>query len=106
MTIDEKGGGVRRAALDFGVLILAAGSSIRMGQPKLLLPWGGTTVLGHLIEVWSQLGAKQLAIVISGTDCLINTELDRLNFPVSNRIVNSNPEQGMFSSIRYAARWN
>jgi len=32
-----------------GVVILAAGRSARMGRPKLLLPWGGTSVLGHLL---------------------------------------------------------
>src|SRR4030067_719174 len=32
-------------------IILAAGESKRMGQPKMLLPWGHTTVLGHVIEV-------------------------------------------------------
>ena len=46
-----------------GVVILAAGRSARMGRPKLLLPWGGTSVLGHLIEQWEALGAKQIAVV-------------------------------------------
>ena len=31
-------------------IILAAGRSRRMGQPKMLLPWGETTVLGHVIQ--------------------------------------------------------
>ena len=35
-----------------GVVILAAGRSRRMGKPKLLLPWGETSVLGHLIRQW------------------------------------------------------
>ncbi|MFC2128148.1 NTP transferase domain-containing protein, partial [Bacteroidota bacterium] len=29
-----------------GILILAAGSSSRMGEPKQLLPWSNTTLLG------------------------------------------------------------
>ena len=40
-----------------GVVILAAGRSARMGRPKLLLPWGETSVLGHLIKQWQALGA-------------------------------------------------
>jgi molybdenum cofactor cytidylyltransferase len=90
----------------FGAIILAAGSSTRMGQPKLLLPWGGTTVLGHLIKSWSHLGANQVAVVTSAASGFIDEELNRLNFPFENRIVNPSPEQGMFSSIRCAARWN
>jgi CTP:molybdopterin cytidylyltransferase MocA len=46
-----------------GVVILAAGRSSRMGRPKLLLPWGETSVLGHLIWQWRALGAKQIAVV-------------------------------------------
>ena len=33
-----------------GVIILGAGASSRMGRPKLLLPWGDTSVIGHLIR--------------------------------------------------------
>ncbi|HRY59690.1 MAG: NTP transferase domain-containing protein [Verrucomicrobia bacterium] len=40
-----------------GVVLLAAGRSARMGKPKLLLPWGDTSVLGHLIRQWQSLGA-------------------------------------------------
>jgi len=46
-----------------GVVVLAAGRSTRMGRPKLLLPWGRTSVLGHLIDQWEGLGAKQIAVV-------------------------------------------
>ena len=38
-------------------MILGAGASSRMGQPKLLLPWGATSVLGHQISTWQVLGA-------------------------------------------------
>ena len=34
----------------FAAVILGAGRSSRMGQPKLLLPWDGGTILEHLIE--------------------------------------------------------
>src|ERR1035437_2980619 len=50
-------------AYPVGVVILAAGRSARMGKPKLLLPWGGTSVLGHLIEEWRALHAKQIDVV-------------------------------------------
>jgi molybdenum cofactor cytidylyltransferase len=89
----------------FGVIILGAGASSRMGRPKLLLPWGDTSVVGQLIRQWCELGAVQIAIVQRPEDAKLATELDRLNFPAHDRIVNSHPERGMFSSICCAANW-
>jgi molybdenum cofactor cytidylyltransferase len=88
-----------------GVVLLAAGLSARMGQPKLLLPWGNTSVLGHLIGQWRRLGADQIAIVLAAGASAIATELDRLSFSTDNRIENPGPERGMFSSIQCAADW-
>jgi molybdenum cofactor cytidylyltransferase len=76
-----------------------------MGQPKLLLPWGSTSVLGHHLEVWRQLGAEQVAVVCAPGHHPVHDELDRLGFPTEDRIVNPLPERGMFSSIQCAARW-
>ena len=92
-------------AFALGVVILAAGRSARMGQPKLLLPWGGTSVLGHLIRQWQALRAKQITVVCAPGQQAIHAELERLGFPAENRIINRAPQQGMFSSIQCAAQW-
>lgn len=76
-----------------------------MGRPKLLLPWGRTSVLGHLLQVWKKLGARQLTVVVAVGDAGIVEELERLRFAPENRITNPRPERGMFSSIQCAARW-
>ena len=89
-----------------GVIILGAGASSRMGRPKLLLPWGQTTVVGHLISQWCQLRAAQIALVCAAGDVNLQAELDRLGFPKRDRIFNPAPERGMFSSIQCAARWD
>ncbi len=89
----------------YGVVLLAAGASARMGRPKLLLPWGKTTILGHLINQWHALSAAQVAVVHAGNNPNIMAELDRLAVPLDERILNPNPELGMFSSIQCAARW-
>ncbi|MCL5099468.1 MAG: nucleotidyltransferase family protein [Candidatus Omnitrophica bacterium] len=88
-----------------GAVILAAGASTRMDKPKMLLPWGATSVIGHLIAQWRRLKVEQLAVVCGSVDLQLQTELDRLDFPAANRILNPAPERGMFSSIRCAARW-
>jgi molybdenum cofactor cytidylyltransferase len=76
-----------------------------MGRSKLLLPWGETTVLGHLLQQWQKLGAEQLAVVMARDDRAMLQELERLRFPRENRITNPQPERGMFSSIQCAAQW-
>ncbi len=92
--------------ISLGVVILGAGRSERMGRPKLLLPWGATSVLGHLIERWEGLGAEQIAVVCAAGDRAVPAELDRLNISRVGRIANPAPERGMFSSIRCAAEWS
>ena len=89
-----------------GVVILGAGASVRMGRPKLLLPWRGTTVIGGIVAQWRELGAAQIGIVLRPADTALATELDRLNFPANDRIENPQPERGMFSSIVCSASWN
>src|SRR5262245_17336610 len=88
-----------------GVVILGAGASTRMGQPKLVLPWRSTTILGHLIGQWQSLGAEQITVVCPPAPHPVHEELDRLAFPIDSRILNPSPEDGMFSSIQCAARW-
>lgn len=47
-------------------LILAAGESKRMGQPKMLLPWGTTTVLGQVIATYQEAGLVDILVVTGG----------------------------------------
>ena len=47
-------------------LVLAAGSSKRMGQPKMLLPWGKTTVLGQVIETLRSATIEDILVVTGG----------------------------------------
>jgi molybdenum cofactor cytidylyltransferase len=76
-----------------------------MGRPKQLLPWGATSVLGHLIASWGELGAAQVGVVLANGSA-VDLELDRLGFGRKERIVNPAPALGMFSSIQCAAQWN
>jgi len=89
----------------FAVVLLAAGASTRMGRPKLLLPWGDSSVIGHLTGRWRALGAGQIAVVCAAGDVAMQAELDRLEFPAADRIFNPTPSRGMFSSILCAVRW-
>jgi len=78
-----------------------------MRQPKLLLPWGETTILGRQVDVWRQLSTvRQTAVVCAAADEAMRAELDRLKIAASDRILNPCPERGMFSSVRCAAQWS
>ena len=37
-----------------------------MGRPKMLLPWGNTTVLGHVISTYQSAGVEDILVVIGG----------------------------------------
>jgi molybdenum cofactor cytidylyltransferase len=50
-------------ATDIAAVVLAAGLSRRMGQPKLSLPWGAGTVIGRVVEVLSEAGAEPIVVV-------------------------------------------
>ncbi len=47
-------------------VILAAGQSTRMGRPKMALPWGDTTVLGHVIDVFRAADVEDVLVVSGG----------------------------------------
>jgi len=48
-------------------IILAAGKSIRMGQPKMLMPWGRTTVIGKVIGTVLAAGVDEITLVANAS---------------------------------------
>jgi len=103
---DEPVVAAQREGFRFGVVVLAAGASTRMGRPKMLLPWGTETILSHALTVWTRLDATQVAVVHAEADPLVKMELDRLQFSAEGRIANPEPARGMFGSILCATHWN
>lgn len=87
---------------NISAILLAAGLSSRMGQPKLLLPWGKTTVLGQVVSTFAAAGLEDLVVVTGAAHEQIEgvvTELSN-NFPV-RAVYNSGYAEGeMLSSIQ------
>jgi molybdenum cofactor cytidylyltransferase len=96
---------VNEAPVSFGVVILAAGASTRMGRCKPLLPWGEKTILTHLLDQWRSAGAAQIAPVIDPSNELLRKALARAGFSPFDWIENRSPQLGMFSSLQEASRW-
>lgn len=83
------------------VLLLAAGSSVRMGQPKQLLPWGNCTLIEHQVQTLVKTGNPVL--VVSGY------KADQImpvlhTYPVKT-CVNKLWKKGMGSSIAYGIKY-
>jgi molybdenum cofactor cytidylyltransferase len=47
-------------------VVLAAGLSTRMGRPKLILPWGSTTIIGQVVVTLKQAGIGEIIVVTGG----------------------------------------
>ena len=77
-------------------LILAAGESSRMGQPKALLPWRGGTFLSGAIRVLNAF--TDMVIVVAGQNAPMLRSVVDAN--AAFLVVNPTPEQGQFSSLK------
>lgn len=63
---------------NIAAVILAAGLSRRMGQPKMLLPWGKSTVLGQVVATFAEAGVSELVIITGGARQAVEAEASRL----------------------------
>lgn len=80
-------------------IILAAGQSKRMGQPKMLLPWGTMTVIEHVVATFLDAGVEDLVVVTGGAREQVEGLVGR--FPVRT-VHNPGFETGeMLSSVQY-----
>ena len=77
-------------------IVLAAGLSLRMGQPKLLLDWGGKPVVRRAVERVKAGGMDEIVIVLGHEGQAIREALKGL--PV-RFVENPEPEAGQASSI-------
>ena len=79
-----------------GVVILAAGGSSRLGQPKQLLPYQGRTLLRHAVETAVASGCRPIIAVLGANADSLRGEL--VGLPVW-AVDNENWEGGMAGSI-------
>ena len=80
-------------------LVLAAGGSRRLGQPKQLLPWRGATLLDHTLGTARACGFDQLLCVLGGGAEAIREQVDLSGAEV---VVNEDFGEGCSSSIAAA----
>jgi len=81
-------------------IVLAGGKSERMGRPKALLPFRGTTFLQHILDVISQSKVQQTVVVVGRH----RDEIEPHVQPPSRVVFNADYEQGMITSLQSGIR--
>ena len=79
-------------------LVLAAGGSRRLGEPKQLLPYGSGTLLDHTLETARASGFDQLIVALGGSSEKVRSRVD-----LSAADVVENPDFGEGCSSTIAA---
>ena len=77
-------------------IVLAAGSSSRMGQPKQLLEWEGKTLIRHILSKVSAACISDIIVVWGANATKIKKELDGLSL---NLVYNEDWQEGLGSSV-------
>jgi len=80
-----------------GAVVLAAGEARRFGFPKLLMPFGGSTILGSVIAA---LVAAEIAPVFVVTGANAAAVAESLKRDPVQVVCNPDPARGMVSSVR------
>jgi len=92
--------GTQNPNAQVSAVILAAGTSSRMGQAKQLLPLGGTTVLARTIDNVRSAGLVEMVLVLGASAEAIRRQLPRSLLEGLKVVVNQAYRQGMASSLR------
>lgn len=82
-------------------VILSAGESRRMGQPKALLPIGDTSFLERIVKSLQATKVEKIIVVLGHNAGEIETKIGRLPVTI---VVNPNYAQGQLSSLTAAIR--
>ena len=85
-----------------GIILLAAGSSSRLGRAKQLIEIQGETLVNNAIKEAKKSKADGLVVVLGANAALIQTGFDSSSTPF---IVNPNWQQGMSSSMQAGLRF-
>lgn len=85
------------ASTNIGVVILAAGSSSRLGQPKQLLRYQNKTLLQHIIDLVEPVEFTPSVLVLGANADLIR---DATNLEDITAVDNEQWSEGIASSIR------
>lgn len=81
-----------------GAIVLAAGMSKRMGVPKLVLPWGTTTIIGHVVQNLQNVGVTSIIVVTGGAHQEVADALE--SYPVTITFNEQYPQDQMIQTLQ------
>ncbi len=84
-------------ARSYAIIILAAGSSSRLGSPKQLLAYRGKNLLQHSIDSAKMAGSGQIVVVLGSSRELIENKISNKGIVIAE---NSEWRSGIASSIK------
>ncbi len=84
--------------MSFFAIVPAAGRSRRMGQPKLLLPWGDATIIESVLLGWRASQVEATIVVVHRDDQQLG---DICRAAGAEVVVPNEPPPEMKDSIRY-----
>ncbi|MHC4839993.1 MAG: nucleotidyltransferase family protein [Planctomycetota bacterium] len=79
------------------LVVLAAGDSTRMGNPKALLDWHGKPLLRHVLDMAGLAGCARKIVVLGRDNESIQRSVDLSDTEVA---INDNPDDGQISSLK------
>lgn len=86
----------------YGIILLAAGASTRLGLPKQLLSYRGTSLVGHVLSVALESDARPVVVVLGANYRHVAREIgEREDVFI---VVNEGWREGIASSIRTGLR--
>lgn len=85
-----------------GLIILAAGSSSRLGRPKQLIEIQGRTLIQRAVEYALKSKSNSSIVVLGWNPELIRSGFDSTQIP---SVINENWEEGMASSMQVGLRY-
>ena len=83
-------------------VILAAGESSRMGRPKALLPFAGTTFIEAIVGALNQSRVGEIVVVLGHNAEEMKHRIEHLTVTI---VVNREYKQGQLSSLHAAIRY-
>jgi molybdenum cofactor cytidylyltransferase len=86
---------------NIGAVILAAGESSRLGQPKQLIQFRGKTLVRRIVDAAREAGCSPKVVVIGSDKDKVARELEQTNALL---VENVNWQNGMGTSIRSAVQ--
>lgn len=88
---------MRETEKKIGIIILAAGNSSRLGEPKQLLKFKDQTLIRRAVKTAIETKAEKIVVVLGANFELIKKEIEDLNCAI---VFNENWSVGMSSSIK------